>query len=417
MKLDVVVESGIDLSIRARQVCGMFDCPPEKKQRIQWEANLPIEDKPWSIGLIVGPSGCGKSTCARHLWPAEYGYQPSWDGSTVIDCFDKTLSIETVSQALNSIGFSTIPAWLRPYGVLSNGERFRAEIARRLVEQPGLIVVDEFTSVVDRQVATIACHAVQKFVRKQNRQLVAVTCHSDVIDWLQPDWIFEPAERLFRWRSLQRRPEIRVEVARIPYEAWQLFKPFHYMTAELHRAARCYGLWANGELAAFVGVIHKPHAKAKNIKGISRVVSLPDWQGLGLAFVLIETVGAAYKALGYRFRNYPAHPAFIRGHRRDIWRCDKLPGTFGSRQGSTSTLTGIDAKQRPCAVFEYTGPAMERVAASVLTQARGTTASGPSTGSGQSLGARKVSSTTGQKRTGPLTLPPAEHSQELSPSQ
>jgi GNAT superfamily N-acetyltransferase len=356
--LDVIVESGINLSIRARQVCGMFDCPPEKKQKLRWKAELPLDDRAWSIGLIVGPSGCGKSTCAKALWPAEYAYTPKWDAPTIIDCFDPSHSVESIAGALNSVGFSTIPAWLRPYGVLSNGERFRAEIARRLLEQPGLIVVDEFTSVVDRQVATVACHAVQKFVRKRERQLVAVTCHSDVIDWLQPDWVFEPAERAFRWRCLQRRPEIQVEVARVPFDAWRIFAPFHYMTADLNKAAACFGLWAGGELAAFGGVLHKPHATAKNIKGLSRLVTLPDWQGLGLAFVLTETLGAAYKALGFRYRNYPAHPSFIRAFRPEKWTCVKQPGTFSPAQGRTSSLPAGVSQQRPCAVMEYIGPAM-----------------------------------------------------------
>ena len=328
--LDVVVESGIDLSIRARQVCGMFDCPPEEKQRLAWRAELPLDEKPWSIGLIVGPSGSGKSVCTRELWPKEYAFAPNWDGATVIDCFDDSLGIEVIAKALSSVGFSTIPAWLRPFDVLSNGEKFRAEIARRLIESDGLIVVDEFTSVVDRQVAKVACHAVQKFVRKQEKQLVAVTCHADVIDWLQPDWVFDPAELSFRWRSLRRHPDLCVEVARVPYEAWRLFAPFHYLTAKLNKAARCYGLWVNGELASFAGVLHRPHPRAKNIKGVSRVVTLPDWQGLGLAWVMMNTLGAAHKAMGFRTRIYPAHPGFIRAARPTEWKCVKKPGTYGA---------------------------------------------------------------------------------------
>jgi ABC-type ATPase with predicted acetyltransferase domain len=79
---------------------------------------------------------------------------------------------------------------MKPQAVLSNGERFRVDLARRLLELPDPIVVDEFTSVVDRQVAKIGAHAVQKFVRKHNRRFVAATCHYDVVEWLQPDWIF-----------------------------------------------------------------------------------------------------------------------------------------------------------------------------------------------------------------------------------
>jgi len=356
--LDVVVESGVDLSIRARQVCGMFDCPPEEKQRLSWQASLPLDEKPWSIGLIVGPSGSGKTVCARSLWPDEYAYIPKWDGDTVIDSFDDSLSIDSIAKALNSVGFSTIPAWLRPFDVLSNGEKFRAEIARRLLESKGLIVVDEFTSVVDRQVATVACHAIQKHVRKQNKQLVAVTCHHDVIDWLQPDWIFDPAELSFRWRSLQRRPTLQIEMARVPYEAWRLFSPYHYLTAKLNKAARCYGLWVNGELAVFAGVLHRPHPRAKNIKGLSRVVTLPDWQGLGLAFVLMNKLGEAYKALKFRFRIYPAHPGFVRSFRANEWRCVKKPGHYSPKIGPTASVGEFGG--RPCAVFEYIGSTMSK---------------------------------------------------------
>jgi len=341
----------------------MFDCPPAEKQRLSWNATLPLDEKSWSIGLIVGPSGSGKSVCARALWPTEYAHSPHWEKATVIDCFDETIGIETIAKALSSVGFSTIPAWLRPFDVLSNGEKFRAEVARRLIEAKGIIVIDEFTSVVDRQVAKVACHAVQKFTRKEGRQLVAVTCHNDVIDWLQPDWVFDPAELSFRWRSLQQRPTISVEVARVSYEAWRLFAPFHYLTAKLHKAARCYGLWANGELASFAGVLHRPHPRAKNIKGISRAVTLPDWQGLGLIFVLMNTIAAAYKTMSFRMRMYPAHPGFIRSFRPVEWRCVKKPGTYTLRKTGNSAPGGTmegSAQQRPCATFEYIGPAMDR---------------------------------------------------------
>jgi len=362
--IDVVVESGIDLSVRARQVCGMFDCPPEEKQVLKWQAELPIEDDPWSIGLIVGPSGCGKTTVANHLWRDEMERKPDWDKPTVIDCFSS--GVEATAQALNAVGFSTVPAWLRPYQVLSNGEKFRADMARRIVEQDGLIVVDEFTSVVDRQVAKIASHAIQKYIRRQNKQMVAVSCHDDIIDWLQPDWIFRPDERVFERRSVRSRPTVEIEVARIPYDAWQLFAPYHYLTAELNKAARCFGLWVNGNLAAFGGVLHRPHPKTKNIKGLSRLVTLPDYQGLGLGFVLSETLGEAYTALGFRYRNYPAHPGFVRSYRKEKWLMVKRAGKIDQKP-STQNIKNF-AKLRPCAVMEYIGPKMDADAAKKLIE-------------------------------------------------
>jgi ABC-type lipoprotein export system ATPase subunit len=352
--IDVVVESEVDLSIRARQVCGMFDCPPEEKQRLQWTAELPIEDKDWNVGLIVGPSGCGKTTVARHLWPDEITVEHDWSKPTVIDCFSD--GVEETAKALSAVGFNTIPAWLRPYHVLSNGEKFRVDMARRIVEQKGTIVVDEFTSVVDRQVAKFASHAIQKYVRKSDRQMVAVSCHDDIIDWLQPEWVFRPDTRTFQWRSVQPRPAINIEIARLPYDAWRIFAPYHYMTAKMHRAARCFGLWVEGNLASFASVMHRPHPSVNNIKGLSRVVTLPDYQGLGLIFVLTEKLGAAYKAQGWRFRNYPAHPVYIRAHRKEIWKLAKRPGVFSSLNGKGG-IQG-QSQSRPCAVFEYVGPQM-----------------------------------------------------------
>ena len=95
------------------------------------------------------------------------------------------------------------------------------DLARRLLELPDPILCDEFTSVVDRQVAQIGSHAVQKHVRKLGRKFVAVSCHYDIIDWLQPDWIFEPATMAFTRRSLQQRPTLECVVSRVPYAAWQ----------------------------------------------------------------------------------------------------------------------------------------------------------------------------------------------------
>lgn len=61
----VVVESQTPITTRGRQVCGMFDAPPEEKQRLEWDITLPLDERPWQIGLVHGPSGSGKSTVAR----------------------------------------------------------------------------------------------------------------------------------------------------------------------------------------------------------------------------------------------------------------------------------------------------------------------------------------------------------------
>jgi energy-coupling factor transporter ATP-binding protein EcfA2/GNAT superfamily N-acetyltransferase len=366
--VDVVVESPVSDSIRVRQVSSMFDCPLAERSRIEWKGELPIEADPWNVGLIVGPSGSGKSTIARTVFGGHV--ELTWAGRSVIDDFDSTHSVEAIAGICQAVGFNTIPAWMRPYAVLSTGEKFRVDLARRLLELPDPVVCDEFTSVVDRQVAQIGAHAVQKYVRK----FVAVGCHYDVIDWLQPDWIFEPATMAFTRRSLQPRPELDCVVSRVPYGAWHLFAPFHYLTADLHRSARCFCLFVKDRPAAFAGMLHRPHPKVRDITGCSRLVTLPDWQGLGLAMALIDTLGSAFKAVGKRLHTYPAHPALIRSFDRSkCWKLERKPGSVSPPSGNRRRLLqGEDVSSaatlggRPCAVFEYAGSAMERGAATRL---------------------------------------------------
>lgn len=358
MKVRFAVESTISRTPRVRQLGSMFDCPVEEKSRLTYDIDFPIEAQPWNVGLIVGPSGSGKSSVLRHV----FGEQPAltWAAGSLIDDFDKKLPMEDIAAACQAVGFNTIPAWMRPHAVLSNGEQFRVDLARRVLELPDPIVVDEFTSVVDRQVAQIGSHAVQKFVRRRERQFVAVTCHYDVIDWLQPDWVLDMATRSFTRRSLQRRPELDITIGRIPYAAWRLFAPFHYMSADLHRAARCFGLWCNGRLAAMIALLHRPHATAHDIMGISRGVTLPDFQGLGLIFHLQDHISAAYKAIGKRVHAYPAHPSHVRNTQRNKnWRQVKEAGTFDSSGNQKSTI-GNRLGGSACATFAYCGTAMDK---------------------------------------------------------
>lgn len=374
-RLDLVVETPASQSIRAKQLSGMFDVPSQPVSRLTWSLDAPIEDRHWSIGLITGPSGAGKSTMARAMFGDLVDAPLEWGSSAVVDDFAESVSISDLSQACQAVGFNTIPAWLRPFGVLSNGEKFRVELARRLVEGAGsTVVVDEFTSVVDRQVARIGSHAVQKYVRRGGGRFVAVTCHEDVEEWLQPDWVIE-APSVFRWRSVQPRPTIEVEVGRLPFEAWETFAPFHYLTASLNKAAQCWGLWANGRLAAFAGMLHRPHARTRNIKGCSRLVTLPDFQGLGLAFVLIDMVGAIYKAAGYLTHTYPAHPALIRSFDRSrVWALRHKPGTYGPSKVNHRVESSLSSNwatgTRPCAVFRYAGAAFsnKRKALSLIAE-------------------------------------------------
>ena len=162
-----VVETEYKPSFRTEKVVGMFDVPPSKKLRKEWNVEIPIEEKEWQIGLIIGASGSGKTTIAKRLFNEEaYHNGYKWKSPSLLDDFDKDLSANDITNSLSHVGFSSPPSWLLPYSALSNGQKFRCELARCLTEKKDLIVFDEFTSVVDRNVAKIGSHAVQKAIKK-----------------------------------------------------------------------------------------------------------------------------------------------------------------------------------------------------------------------------------------------------------
>lgn len=173
----VVVDDFIKASEKA------FDCTFDGTSRFYpWE--LPNITKEFNIGVIFGSSGSGKSTLLK-----EFGEElvPIWDNSKgIISHFDTP---DDAINKLGAVGLNTIPSWYRPYNVLSNGEKFRADLSRKLYDGA---VIDEFTSVVDRNVAKSSSVAISKYIKKNNlKNIVISTCHEDIIDWLQPDWVID----------------------------------------------------------------------------------------------------------------------------------------------------------------------------------------------------------------------------------
>src|SRR5262245_60500331 len=113
MSLTITIESPIVETPRVAQLRGLFDLLAERTSRLSWAVDLPLDERPWNVGLITGPSGCGKSTIARRLWPNEYERAElmSWRmDRTVVDAFPESMSIKEITTLLSSVGFSSPPA-------------------------------------------------------------------------------------------------------------------------------------------------------------------------------------------------------------------------------------------------------------------------------------------------------------------
>lgn len=358
----VTLTSRVGRSGRVQSVESMFDVPPsgESVTVISHSEMGRVTERPWNVGLIVGPSGAGKTTVAASLFPDELGRRVEWTDEALIDNFDAALEMSDITGWLTAVGLASVPAWLRPFAHLSNGEQFRAGLARRLAEtKPGeVIVLDEFTSVVDRQVAKVASHATQKAVRRAGMQFVAVSCHYDIVDWLQPDWVFQPATNDFVWRSVQPRPGISVCVHRAHPKDWRLFAPHHYLSSSLKSNAHCWVAWVGDTPTAFTSCVRFPHPKTRNIMQGHRLVVLPDWQGLGLASVLEDWLGLWLYERGWRYHNSVAHPAMKRLYSRSPrWRelqaqrTNTSVGPNSGMRGRHSTVRATNIRS-----WEYIAP-------------------------------------------------------------
>ena len=352
---------------RVAQIEGIFDLPPSERSEEVWEVDLALPDD-WQVGLIVGPSGSGKTTVARELFGEHFVTDWDWPkNKSILDGFPADMGVKDITGLLSSVGFSSPPSWLRPFDVLSNGEQFRVTMARTLAEQPDMAVVDEFTSVVDRTVAQIGSAAIARTVRKRQQRFIAVTCHYDVAEWLEPDWIYEPhLNRLQAGRSL-RRPDITLSLYRVYPQAWQVFRKHHYLDTSLSNAATCFVAAWEGVPVAFTAVLHFPHPKAKNIKREHRTVCLPDFQGVGIGNVMSDTIASVYTALGFRYMSQTSHPAMIASRNKSPhWKMTKTPTWKTPKKGKTSSMKGAwltKQRTRLVASFEYAGAPMERLEA------------------------------------------------------
>jgi ABC-type dipeptide/oligopeptide/nickel transport system ATPase subunit len=177
-------------SFRAQSVVGSFTLNDVKLQK-RFKGSLQIDGDDWQIGIIVGRSGSGKSSIAKRLFPEAYILGFEYSHKCILDDFPDGMQTGEITRLLCSVGFASPPDWLKAYSCLSQGEKMRVDIARALCLDQKLIVFDEFTSVVDREVAKVSAYAISKAVRRQKgKRFVAVTCHYDVVDWLEPDWVF-----------------------------------------------------------------------------------------------------------------------------------------------------------------------------------------------------------------------------------
>ena len=383
--IDVTVACPIHDSFRVQQVAGMFGLTIDNTSRESFSVEVPSLDEPWQIGAIVGPSGSGKTTVARAAFGRFFARPQRWPRDrAVIDCFGDR-SIREVTRLLSAAGLSSPPAWIKPYHVLSTGERFRCDLAfafarrqasgiRRqekdddvpapdacrlkpdasLAPRDALTIIDEFTSVVDRTTARFASAAVSRAIRSGEIacRLVAVTCHRDILRWLEPDWVLDMGTRELA-RGRLRRPPVCLRLVRGRRSDWGLFARHHYLDAALPRGVTIsIGLIA-GQPAAFCA--WAAMFGRRDVWRIARLVVLPEYQGIGIGGRVLRACCELIRSQGRRATITTSHPAMI-AHLRSSpdWQIRAVKPHGGNRSGIPSANYRSSAG-RPVVSAEFVG--------------------------------------------------------------
>lgn len=359
-------------SYRAARVKSLFNA--ENGHTWEHVAELPIEGKEWKIGLIVGASGSGKTSLGKTMFPG-VGIHDLYDGwhsdRPLVDDIIPEGSFDEVTGALSAVGLGDVPAWLRPFKVLSNGEQFRAGLARLVCEKPELAIIDEFTSVIDRQIAKVGAAAFSKAWKRGPGQVVLLSCHYDIIEWLEPDWIYDLKEARFYDRGLLRRPEIQLDIYRVPGTRWNYFKKHYYLDLPYPVAAQYFIGFVDGEPVAHLAVC--PMFQGKHYRA-TRLVIMPEWQGIGVGTAFLNAIcelhlqGKGRLERQYTTLFHTSHPQLCRALRRsELWE-QKSGSLFGGdKSKSIKTMSkspsslrkgnngGFGGHFRAVQGFEYVG--------------------------------------------------------------
>lgn len=318
----LVLSSPVSNTFRCQKAANSLDIDTAKKSIHEFQVTADLET-PYNLGLIVGASGSGKTTLAKHVFGENcFDFELERE-QPIIDQFPDSYSYEECAESLIGIGLTSVPCWIRPFKTLSNGQQARAIAALQMSRQD-TFVVDEWTSVVDRTVAKAMSNCLQKHARKHDKRVVVLSCHYDVIEWLNPDWVIDCNKqqyidrRLLR-RSFERTEQLTFDIREIDSSSWKYFSKYHYLSDSLPAGLRYYfGLFHGDEQIGFQCYAnYVPKKRGKKIKMHSnRVVIHPDYVGLGLGLKFVNATASHMAERGFevwaKFSSVPMYKARLK---------------------------------------------------------------------------------------------------------
>ena len=225
---------------------------------------------PQDIVYITGDSGSGKSVLLRAI-RADLG-EEAIDLSEVSVDPDKPL-IETVGatveeglELLSKVGLNDAFLFLRSYGQLSDGQKYRYRIAKLIESGKQWWLMDEFAACLDRDTAKIISFNLQKIARSHGKAVIVATTHSDLVEDLSPSVLVNKrfgeeiniqyrGDRAFQCSLIR---EMKVEVG--SREDWQKLCSFHYRGHKTSVVRKYFRLTRGMELCGVIVYTYPPPA-------------------------------------------------------------------------------------------------------------------------------------------------------------
>ena len=267
------------------------------------------------VVYITGDSGSGKSVLLRAL-KDDLGDEAASmeelefpEDVALIDSIGS--SFQDALKLLSLVGLNDAFLFLRKPGELSDGQRYRYNIAQLIISSKKFWLCDEFCSTLDRTTAKIVSYNFQKLARMKGSTLVVATTHDDLLNDLNPSihiqkgWGAQIKVDYLPDNLLTRCSVVRdVLIRESNKEEYKILSSFHYREAKAPVPFRFYAMVLDGELIGVIVYSYPPvHTKGRkqavgytpgltelNLEWaqISRVVIHPKYRSIGLGIKLVR---------------------------------------------------------------------------------------------------------------------------------
>jgi len=310
---NISYETTVKLTPRALVVAEAFGLGVDEAQKFT-VLDTELKISPTDIVYITGDSGSGKSVLLRAL-RRDLGEEAVDLSEVEVDC--KKPLIETVGstveeglELLSKVGLNDAFLFLRTYGQLSDGQKYRYRIAKLIESKKQWWLMDEFAACLDRDTAKIIAFNLQKIARQQGKAVIAATTHSDLMEDLNPSVLVHKRfgqEIQVNYYTNNGAPEcslakeMRVEQGTI--KDWHKLSSFHYRGHLVAGPRKVFRLVREDEVCGVVVYCYPPpicfgrrlvlpHMSMqelnKKLSIINRVVIHPKYRTIGLGAKIIR---------------------------------------------------------------------------------------------------------------------------------